>query len=179
MVFANSICFAVRLPLGVRRELVGQNQQAVERRPQLVRHVREELGLVLRGERELLGLLLEGLPRLLDFAVLPLDLGVLLGEQLGLFLQLLVGLLQLLLLRLQLARERLRLLQQIFGPRVRLDRVQHDADALGELIEEGLVRRLKRSNEASSITPLTWPSKRIGSTTMLIGADFARDLTRS
>ena len=51
----------LRLPSGVVGERSGEDQQAVERRPQLVRHVRQELGLVLRGERELLRLLLERL----------------------------------------------------------------------------------------------------------------------
>ena len=50
------------------------------------------------------------------------------GELLRLLLQLLVGLLQLLLLRLQLAGELLRLLQQAFGLHGRFDRVEHDAD---------------------------------------------------
>ena len=68
IVLANSTCLAVRLPSGFLRQLVGEDQQAVERRAQLVRHVGEELGLVLRGERELLGLLLERLARLLDLA---------------------------------------------------------------------------------------------------------------
>ena len=125
----------------VARELVGEDEEAVQRRAQLVRHVREELGLVLRRERELLGLLLEGLPRLLDLLVLRLDLDVLLGEQRRLLLELLVGLLELLLLGLELAGERLRLLEQVLGPHVRLDRVEHDADRLRELIEERLVGR--------------------------------------
>ena len=51
-----------------------QDQQAVERRAQLVRHVRQELGLVLGDERELLGLLFERGARQFDFAVLQLDL---------------------------------------------------------------------------------------------------------
>ena len=92
IVLANSVCFGRQVPLGVLRELVGEDEQAVERRPQLVRHVGEELRLVLGGQRELLGLLLERLPRLLDLLVLPLDLLVLVGEQPGLLLELLVGL---------------------------------------------------------------------------------------
>ena len=75
------------------------------------------------------GLLLQRAAGLLDFLVLALDLDVLLGELLRLLLELLVGLLQLLLLRLQLAGELLRLLQQPLGPHRRLDRVEHDADA--------------------------------------------------
>ena len=127
----------------VLRELVRENQQAVERRAQLVRHVGEELGLEARGQRQLLGLLLERLPRLLDLGVLALHLDVLFGQQLGLLFELLVGELQFLLLELELVRQRLRLLQQIFRARVGLDGVQHDADALGELIEEGVVRRVE------------------------------------
>jgi len=85
----------------VLAELVRQDQQRVQRRAQLVRHVGQELGLVLGGQRELLGLFFQGLARLFHFRVLALHLLVLVGQQAGLFLQLLVGLLQLLLLRLQ------------------------------------------------------------------------------
>ena len=108
---------AGQVAVRVLAQLVGEDQQAVERRAQLVRHVGEELGLVLRGERELLGLLLERLARLLDLLVLALDLLVLVREQARLFLQLLVGLLQLLLAALQLLGERLRLRQQVLGAR--------------------------------------------------------------
>ena len=62
-----------------------------------------------------------------------------LGEQPGLLLQLLVGLLQLLLLALQLLGQRLGLLQQLLGAHVGLDGVEHDADGLGELVQEGQV----------------------------------------
>ena len=62
---------------------------------------------------------------------------LLLGELLRLLLELLVGLLQLALLRLQFAGELLRLLEQAFGLHRRLDAVEHDADAGGELLEEG------------------------------------------
>ena len=143
IVLANSTCFGGQVAVGVLAQLVGQDQQAVERRAQLVRHVRQELGLVLGGQRELLGLFLERLARLLDFLVLALDLLVLVGEQPRLLLQLLVGLLQLLLPALQLLRERLRLLEQVLGPHVGLDRVEHDADRFGELVEERLVRRVE------------------------------------
>jgi len=83
--------------LGVLREHLGQDQQAVERRPQLVRHVGQELALVLRGQRELLGLLLQLLLGQLDLAVLPLHVRLLGAELPGLGLQLLVGPLQLVL----------------------------------------------------------------------------------
>ena len=49
--------------------------------------------------------------------------------------------LQLLLAALQLRRQRLRLLQQLLRPAVGLDGVEHDPDALDELIEELVVRR--------------------------------------
>jgi hypothetical protein len=59
------------------------------------------------------------------------------AEQLGLVAQLLVGLLQLALARLQLDRELLRLRQQALGPHRRLDRVEHGADALRQQVEKG------------------------------------------
>ena len=101
IVVANSICFVGQVAVGVVGEQLRQDQQRVERRAQLVRHVREELGLVLRGERELLRLLLERAAGLLDLAVLDLDPAVLLLEQLRPSPELLVRLLQLLLLGLE------------------------------------------------------------------------------
>ena len=106
-------------------------------------HVCEKLGLVARRERELLRLAFERLARLLDLAVLPLHFLVLFEKLSRLFLQLLVGLLQFLLPALQLGGERLRLLQQIFRARVRLDRVQDDPDTFGELVQEGVVGRVE------------------------------------
>jgi hypothetical protein len=50
---------SVIVVLGVVLELLGEDQQAVQRRAQLVRHVGDELGLVLRGDGELTGLLLD------------------------------------------------------------------------------------------------------------------------
>jgi hypothetical protein len=107
MVLANSTCLPERLPLLVLAELVGEDEQAVQRRAQLVRHVGEEFRLVARGARELLSLVLERLARLLDFLVLRFHFLVLLDEQLRLLLQLDVGRLQLLLAALQLLGERL------------------------------------------------------------------------
>ena len=129
MVRANSTCFGGQVAVRVVGELLAEDQDRVERRAQLVRHVGEELGLVLRGERELGRLFLERAAGLLDFLVLALHLDVALGELLRLLLELLVGLLQLALLRLQFAGELLRLLQQAFGLHRRFDRVEHDADA--------------------------------------------------
>ena len=163
-----------QVAVGVVAEQLREDQQRVERRPQLVRHVRQELGLVLRGERELLRLLLERAAGLLDLGVLDLDPPVLLLELLRALLQLLVRLLQLLLLgleqllgrpqrrglrlelrvralqlvllrlqllglALQVLRQLLRLEQQLLGAHVREDRVQDDADRLGELVEERLL----------------------------------------
>src|SRR6185369_3418966 len=50
-------------------ELLPQNQDAVERRAQLVRHVGKEFRLVLGGERELGRFFFKRAPRLLDFLV--------------------------------------------------------------------------------------------------------------
>src|SRR5262245_14180644 len=129
---------------GVLGELLAENQNRVERRAQLVRHVGQEFRLVLGGERELRGLFFERAPRLLDFLVLPFDFDVLLGELFRLRGQLLVRLLQLALTGLQLERQLLRLLQQVLGAHRRFNRVQHDADRLGKLLEERQVGRRER-----------------------------------
>ena len=109
------------------------------------RHVGEEFGLVLRGQRQFGRLFLERAPGLLDFLVLALHFDVALGELLGLLFELLVGLLQFLLLGLQFAGELLRLFQQAFGLHRGLDRVEHDADRVGELFEEGHLRGRERA----------------------------------
>ena len=125
----------VEVALRVVGQQLGQDQQRVERRAQLVAHVGEELGLVLGGQRELLGLLLDRAAGHVDLEILGLDLLLLVLEQLRLFLQLLVGRVQLLLLggelglaRLQLLGQQLRLLEQALGAHRRGDRVEHDAD---------------------------------------------------
>jgi hypothetical protein len=99
MVRANSVCVRI---VG---ELLAKNEDAVQRRAQLVRHVGQEFRLIFRGERELRCFLLECATRLLDFLVLSFDFDVTLGELLGFLLQLLIGLLQFALLRLQFAGE--------------------------------------------------------------------------
>ena len=109
---------------GVFGELLAENEDGIERRAQLVRHVRQELGLVLRGERQLGGLFLQRAAGLLDLGVLALHLGVLLGEQPGLGAQLLVGLLEFALAGLQLDGELLRLREQALGAHRRLDGVE-------------------------------------------------------
>ena len=83
----------------------------------------------------LLQLLLLGLQQLLGRLQrlrLLLELGVRAPQLLLLGLQLLRALLQ-------LARELLRLLEQLLGALVGDDRVEHDAERLGELLEERLV----------------------------------------
>ncbi len=126
-----------QIAVGIFGELLAQDQDAVERGPQFVRHVGEEFGFVFRGQREFGRLFFERAPRLFDFLVLALHLDVTLGKLLRLLLELLVGLLQLFLLRLQLSGELLGLLQQSLGLHGGFDRVEHDADAVGELLEEG------------------------------------------
>ena len=115
---------------GVFRQLLAKDKDRIQRRPQLVRHVRKELGLVLGRHRQLGRFLFQGAPGLLDFLALPFHLNVLLGKLLCLGREFLVGLLQLGLARLQFDGELLRLLQQIFRPHRRFDRVQHDANRL-------------------------------------------------
>ena len=65
---------------------------------ELVRHVGKELGLVLGRQGQLLGFFFQGLAGHLDFAVLLLDLRILLRQQFRLLFEFLVGLLQLFLL---------------------------------------------------------------------------------
>src|SRR5262249_52287613 len=108
----------------------------VQRRAQLMAHVRQEFALVLGGERKLLGLFFQRLLGLLHFLVLRFYLGLLFGEQLGFFFQFRIGLLQLKLLALKLFGERLALLQQLFGTHRRRDGVQNDSDRLRELVEK-------------------------------------------
>ena len=79
--------FARQVAVRVFGKLIGQNQQAVERRAQLVRHVGEELRFVLRSKRELLTLFFQRLAGLFHFAVLALDFLVLFGTAAWLFFQ--------------------------------------------------------------------------------------------
>ena len=87
--------------VGIVRQQLGEHEQAVQRGPELVRHVGEELGFIFRGERQLLGLVLERDLGALDFLVLDLHLLLLARQQLRLVLELLVRLAQLLLLILE------------------------------------------------------------------------------
>ena len=130
--------FRHQVAVGVFGQLLAEDQDAVQRRPQLVRHVRQKLGLVFRGQRKLAGLLFERAARLLDFHVT-------FGELLGLLLQLVVGQLQFALLRLQFGGELLRLLQQAFGLHGRLDAVEHRAEAVGQLLKERDLQGIERA----------------------------------
>ncbi|MCY1515091.1 hypothetical protein D9M68_496670 [compost metagenome] len=123
----------------VATELMGEDQQAVQRGPEFVGHAGEKLGLVPGRQHQLLGLFLQRQLGEFDFAVLALDFGLLFRQQPGLVLQLLVGLAQLFLLELQFLGEQLRLLEQLLGAHVGFDGVEHDADRLGELVQEHLV----------------------------------------
>ncbi len=135
--------FRRQVAFGVLGQLVGKDEQRIERRAQFVRHVGEEFRFVFRRQGQLFGLVFEFLAGLFDFGVLALDLVVLLRQQAGLFLQGLVGLLKLFLAGLELLRQGLRLGQQVFGAHIGLNRVEHDADRFRQLVEQGLVRRIE------------------------------------
>ncbi len=139
-----------QVAIGIVAELLAQNQNAVQRRAQLVRHVGQEFGLVLGGERQFFGFFFQARRGLFDFLILAFHFDVLFGELLRFLRQLLVGLLQFSLLRLQFGGQLLRLLQQAFGLHRGFNAVQHDADAGGELLKEGQMR----SGECCSATPV-------------------------
>ena len=101
-----------------------------------MRHVREELRFIFRGEDEFRRLFLEGAPGLFDFHVFALDFRVLVSELPGLLFEFFVGLLEFLLSRLQLHRELLALLEQALGAHGRFDRVHYHTDGLCQLFEE-------------------------------------------
>ena len=89
----------VQVCFRVLAEQVREDQQLIQRRPELVRHVRQELGLVARRERELAAFFSSSL-RAPRSAVL-ISSGELHFELLGLLVELLVRLPKLLLLRLR------------------------------------------------------------------------------
>ena len=102
-----------------------------------------DVAVLLAEQRRLLLQLLVGLAQLLLLGLQQLLGGL---QRLRLLLELGVGAPQLLLLGLQLlrallqlARELLRLLEQLLGALVGDDRVEHDAERLGQLLEERLV----------------------------------------
>src|ERR1051326_9370356 len=87
--------FGQQVALAVGGKLLGEDEQTVQRRAQLVRHVGNEFGFVLGTERKLFRFFFQRPAGLFHFGVLAFDFGVLFGEQLGFLLQLLVGVLQL------------------------------------------------------------------------------------
>ena len=142
-----------------------ENQQTVERRPELVRHVGQELRLVLGDEGELLGLFLQRHLGLLHFLVLRstsafwLDSSCAFSSSSALVCcsssccfrssssdfwservccssRLLVSV-RASCCALEALGERLGLLEQLLGPHVGGDRVEHDADTLRQLVQEG------------------------------------------
>ena len=136
-------------------QLLAEDQDGIKRRAQLMRHIGEELRLVLRSERKLGRLFLQCASGLFDFLVLALDFDVSFGKLLRLLLQLLVCLLQFLLLRLQLRGKLLRLRQQAFGLHRCLDRIEHDADEVVSCSKNMVCKAVNSWIEASSITALT------------------------
>ncbi len=148
--------------VGVVLELLGQDQQAVQRGAELVGHVGDELGLVLRRDRQLGGLLLEESLGLLDLLVPVGRLPVALGQEAGLALEALVGLAELALLGTELLGQGLGLLEQGLGEGRGLDGAQDDPDALGDRVEEGLVGDGEGEKEASSITARSDPFEQDG-----------------
>ena len=132
MVSAYLTCFWRQGALAILGQHLRQNEQVVERGAQLVAHVGQKLALVFGSERQLFGLFFQRGLGLLHLAVLGFHFVLLLGQQVRLFLQLGVGLLKLL-------GQRLALFQQLLGAHGGGDGVQHDADALRELIEKGQV----------------------------------------
>ena len=101
MLRANSTCFAVRLPSGLSASISVRISRLFSGVRSSCDMLARNCDLYREASVELLGLLLQGPPRPLDLAILGLDLRLLLGEQLRLLLQLLVGLLELLALLLQ------------------------------------------------------------------------------
>ncbi|MNJ38136.1 hypothetical protein D3C77_329770 [compost metagenome] len=78
--------------LRVLRQQLGEDQRTVERRAQLVGHIGEELGLVLARALQLFGARLQFELRLVQFTVLAVQCIALVGQGIGTFGQLLVGL---------------------------------------------------------------------------------------
>ena len=103
--------------LRVFRQQLGQDQRAVQRRAQLMGHVGEEFGLVLARTLQLFGAFFELDLRLIEFRVLKVHGVALIGQDLRLIGELLIGLLKLDLLGFQVCLgllENPRLLFQLF-----------------------------------------------------------------
>ncbi len=131
----------LQVAVGVIAELLPKDQDTVEWRPQLMRHVGQEFGFVLRRQRQFLRFFLQRAACLFNLLVFALDLDVLFSKLLSFLCQLLVGLLQLLLLHLEFSRQLLRLLQQSFRLHGCFNAVQHNADAGSQLFQKRQLRR--------------------------------------
>ena len=107
----------------INRQLICQDQQTIQRSSQFVAHIGQKFALEPAGRSQLLCFLFKGLSSLFDFAILTFDLRVLFYQLGRLFLEFEIGFLQFELTTLQFVGQRLRLLEQIFGQRVRFDRV--------------------------------------------------------
>ena len=159
-----------QVAVGVVAELLAEDENAVERRAQLVRHVGQEFGFVLRSEREFLGFFFQRAARLLDFLVLALDFDVLFGELLRFLRQLFVGLLQFFLLgsaarwpvaATASARPSVCIVASMLLSTMPMLAVSCSRNARCEAV--------KVLSEASSITAFTRSSKSTGSTITLRG----------
>ena len=107
----------VNVATGGRIPNGGIVERDTEMQPQGILRIDIERDDTRPGEGKLVGFFFQRLAGLLHFLVLPFHFDVLLGQQLSLVFQLGIGLLQFFLLALQLAGERLRLFQQVFGAR--------------------------------------------------------------
>ena len=169
IVWANSTCLSRQVAVGVLAQQLRQDQQAVQRRAQLVRHVGQELATCtceVSASCSAFSSSAAWPARPRGSCARPRASGS--ASRLRLLLQLLVGLLQLVLL-LRAAAPRTAAatrpaapaacwsscssscwlcssavsdcdcFSSSFGPHVGGDRVEHDADDLGELVEEGQV----------------------------------------
>jgi hypothetical protein len=134
---SGEFCLLVgEIALRIIGELLTQNKDAVEWRSEFMTHVRKKFGLVFRSQRQFRRLFLNGAASAFDFLIFGLHLDIALGELLGLLFELIVGLLQLALLRLQLGRKLLGLHQQALGTHCGFDGVEDNADAIGELLQK-------------------------------------------
>ena len=71
--------------------------------------------------------------------------------------------------------QRLRLLEQVLRSHVGFDRVEHDADRFGQLVEERLVRWVEAVERGQlQHAAWTWPSNTTGRTMMFCGARVAQ-----
>ena len=158
-----------QIAVAIVGQQLGEDQRAVERRAQLVRHVGEELSLVAVGARELgalrsrsslaptsssccwpelLRVLLELHVGLLELGLLGLEPRLRVAQLRALRLQLLVGDAQLFLLRLQLFGLALGLLQQVLALAAQRAGADGDGDGFadrGQQFEIGSVGRLQEA----------------------------------